>query len=344
MACAKGLYFLKSSGTVPGGFIPHSAFASEGWNVPSHFADRLVEGIKRKGSPIAVGLDPVYSRLPLAIREDKNLNDELDTESAIDAIFEFSTRVLRIIAPHVAAVKLNIGFFEKYYWEGVEAYYSLVEEANDLGLQVIGDVKRADIASTVEAYAQAHLAKPEFTNADDMVTPDAVTLNPYFGTKTLMPFVDIAREQGKGVFVVVRSSNPEATEIQDFTDAAGKKLYEQVAERVAALAGGEGLKGANGYSCVGAVVGATDPSAAARLRQIMPDSLFLVPGYGSQGGTAETAKACFKADGSGALVTATRSIIYAYEMDQYKDEPTWEGAVEKALIAMKQEVNAAIGA
>lgn len=311
-------------------------------NVSSHFADRLVEGIRAKGSPIAVGLDPVYSRLPLVIRESKELNDELDTESAIDAIFEFSTKILRIVAPHVAAVKLNIAFFEKYYWEGVEAYYSLVEEADDLGLEIIGDIKRSDIPSTVEAYAQGHLSNPEFTNMEDLLAPDAVTVTPYFGIEALRAFIDIAAEQGKGVFTVVRSSNVEADDIQGFTNAEGTPLYEHVAELLAAAAGETRLKGTNGYSCLGAVVGATDVEAAKKLRGIMPDSIFLVPGYGTQGGTADAAKACFKDDGTGAIVTATRSIIYAYELEQYQDQPTWEKAVEQAVIDMKQELNAAL--
>jgi orotidine-5'-phosphate decarboxylase len=311
--------------------------------VSSNFADRLLEGIKTKGSPIAVGLDPLYSRLPLVIRENKDLNDELDTESAIDAIFEFSTKVMRVIAPHVAAVKLNIAFFEKYYWEGIEAYYSLVEEANDLGLEIIGDVKRADIPATNEAYARAHLSNPDFTNMEDLLAPDAVTVNPYFGVEALRPFINIAAEQGKGIFVICRSSNPESHEIQDFTNADGKKLYEHVAELISKIGAEPALLGNHGYSCVGAVVGATDQVAAKRLREIMPHTLFLVPGYGTQGGTADAAKACFKDDGTGAIVTATRSIIYAYETEQYKDCSSWEKAVEQAAIDMKNQIKTAIG-
>ncbi|NLE29607.1 MAG: orotidine-5'-phosphate decarboxylase [Phycisphaerae bacterium] len=309
----------------------------------SNFADRLLEGIKAKGSPIAVGLDPQYSRLPLVIRENKELNDELDTESAVDAIFDFSTKIMRIIAPHVAAVKLNIAFFEKYYWEGIEAYYSLVEEANDLGLEIIGDVKRADIPDTNEVYSRSHLANPEFTNMEDLLAPDAVTVNPYFGIEALRPFFNIAAEQGKGIFVVCRSSNPEAHEIQDFVNADGKKLYEHVAELISKVGAEPAMMGNHGYSCLGAVVGATDPDAAKQLREIMPHTLFLVPGYGTQGGTADAARACFKDDGTGAIVTATRSIIYAYESDQYKGSPSWEKAVEQAVIDMKEQIKAVLG-
>jgi len=311
--------------------------------VSSHFADRLLDAIKAKGSPIAVGLDPIYSRLPEEIRGSKELNDEFDSESAVDAIFEFSTRVLRAVAPHVAAVKLNSAFFERYYWEGIEAYYSLIEEADDLGLEIIGDVKRADISHTARAYAQAHLSNPEFTDMEDIVAPDAITVNPYLGIEALSPFVDIAVEQGKGIFVLVRTSNPEAASIQDFTDAQGKKLYQQVAQQVEGLAGQEKLLGQSGYSCVGAVVGATDPQAAGQLREMMPHCLFLVPGYGTQGGTAEAVKACFKPDGTGAIINASRSIIYAYERQEYQHlADQWEDAVQQAVIDMKQQLNQAL--
>jgi len=311
--------------------------------VSNHFADRLQEGIKSKGSPIVVGLDPVYSRLPATIRENKALNDELDTESAVDAIFEFSTKVLRIVAPHVAAVKLNIAFFERYYWEGVEAYFSLIEEADDLGLEVIGDVKRSDVSHTAEVYARAHLSNPEFTNMQDIVAPDAVTVVPYFGVETLRPFADIAAEQGKGVFVVVRSSNPEAVSVQDFANADGTKLYERIAEQVEQFAAEDNLVGQSGYSCLGAVVGATDPQAAAQLREVMPHCIFLVPGYGAQGGTADAAKACFKDDGTGAIVNASRSIIYAHESEQYQHlADQWEKAIEQSVVDMKQQLSTAL--
>ncbi len=307
----------------------------------NNFADRLIDGIKSKGAPIAVGLDPLYSKLPVAIRENKEFNDELDTEAAIDAIFEFSTTVLRIISEYVPAVKLNIAFFEKYYSEGIEAYYSLIEEADSLGLVVIGDVKRADIPHTNEVYAQAHLANPEFTDMEDLLTPDAITVNPYFGPGALEPFVKVCREQGKGMFVVVRSSNPEASSVQEISDAEGKKVYEHIAEQVSAIADAQDLIGVNGYSSIGAVVGATDVQAATKLRELMPKSLFLVPGYGAQGGSNEAIQACCK-DGIGAIVTASRSVIYAYDRDEYKDASSWEQAIEQAVKDMKEQIAALI--
>ncbi len=308
----------------------------------NNFADRLIDGIKAKGAPIAIGLDPLYSRLPVAIREDKEFNDEFDTEAAIDAIFEFSTKVLHIISPYVPAVKLNIAFFEKYYSEGIEAYYSLIEEADNLGLIVIGDVKRADIPNTNEVYAQAHLANPEFTDMEDLLTPDAITVNPYFGVGALSPFVRICREQGKGLFVVVRSSNPEVSSVQEISDSEGRKVYEYVAQQVAEMSEGSELLGASGYSSIGAVVGATDEQAASRLRELMPKSIFLVPGYGAQGGGAGAIQACFK-EGSGAIVTASRSVIYAYERDEYKEASSWEQAIEQSVKDMKEQIIGMIG-
>ncbi len=308
----------------------------------NNFADRLIDGIKSKGAPIAIGLDPLYNKLPVDIRENKEFNDELDTEAAIDAIFEFSTKVLGIIANYVPAVKLNIAFFEKYYSEGIEVYYSLIEEADNLGLVVIGDVKRGDIPNTNEAYAQAHLANPEFTNIEDLLTPDAITVNPYFGIEALSPFVKTCSEQGKGLFVVVRSSNPEASSVQEIEDSQGKKVYEHIAEQVRSVADNAELIGVAGYSSIGAVVGATDAQAAQKLREIMPKSIFLVPGYGAQGGSAETIKACFR-EGTGAIITASRSVIYAYDREEYKDASSWEQAIEQSVKDMKEQVLAVIG-
>ena len=167
----------------------------------SHFGDRLCEAVKSKKTSLTVGLDPVYSRLPEAIRSHKEMNDENDIASAVDAIFDFSTKVLRIVAPLVPAVKINIAFFEKYLWEGVENYYSLISEAEELGLEIIGDVKRGDIGHTAESYAAAHLENPEFVGLDDILAPDAVTINGFAGADGITPFAKVANEQGKGVFV-----------------------------------------------------------------------------------------------------------------------------------------------
>ncbi|MBN1491731.1 MAG: orotidine-5'-phosphate decarboxylase [Phycisphaerae bacterium] len=300
--------------------------------MPDNFADRLLKAIRSKRAPACVGIDPIYSRLPAEISEHRDMNDENDAEVALDAVLEFSRRVIRIVAPYVPAVKINIAFFERYYWEGIEGYYELVQEAADRDLIVIGDCKRADIGSTSEMYARAHLADPDFGNLDDLVAPDAVTVNPYFGLDGVRPFIDVARDEGKGVFALVRTTNESAARIQDLPGADGMSFCESVAREVAAWAQDDGLVGTAGYSCVGAVVGAQDRDNALKLRAMMPNSIFLVPGYGAQGGTAEDVAACFKSDGTGAIVNASRSILYAYEDVRYLElyASEWEKCIEQA--------------
>ena len=211
-----------------------------------HFGDRLCEAVKSKNTPLIVGLDPVYNRLPAAIREHRDMNDENDLDASVDAIFSFSTKVLRTVAPLVAAVKINIAYFEKYLWEGLEAYYSLITEADELGLEVIGDVKRGDIGHTAECYALGHLKNPEFAELEDILTPDAITINGFAGADGILPFAELADKQGKGVFVWVRASNPSAAALQDFADASGTKMYEKLAQIVAQIAGDSGRIGAVG--------------------------------------------------------------------------------------------------
>ena len=311
-----------------------------------NFADRLAQAVRTKENPIVVGLDPVYRRLPKQIIERKDLNDEMDIEAAIDAILEFSTKVLRIIAPLVPAVKFNSAFFEKYYWEGVEAYYSLIQEADALDLEIIGDVKRGDIGSTAEAYAEAHLQNPRFVDMDDVVAPDAITINAYAGIDTITPFARTAVQQGKGVFVWVRASNPSAAVLQDFADADGKKFFELLAEQVATLAVEPQYMGTCGLSNVGMVVGGTAAKQAKALRQQYPHICFLVPGYGAQGASADDCMEFCKEDGSGALINASRSIIYAHENTRYKEQfgDNWEKCIEQACLDMKQDLATAMAA
>lgn len=265
------------------------------------------------------------------------MNDEFDAASAVDAIFDYCTQTMRIVAPMVPAVKINIAFFEKYLWEGIESYYALISEADDLGLEVIGDVKRGDIGHTAELYAVAHLENPELVGLEDTLTPDAITINGYTGTDGIKPFADMAAKQGKGVFVLVRTSNPSAAEVQDFTDADGKTMYERVAEIVNEIATKPERIGSSGYSNIGMVVGGTAPQVTAALREKYDKVLFLVPGYGSQGASAVDCIRFCKPDGTGALINASRSIIYAYERPQYKGQfgDDWKRCIEQAVIDAK---------
>jgi len=306
----------------------------------SHFADRLCEAVKTKKTCLTVGLDPVYNRLPAAIRNHRQMNDEYDVAAAIDAIFDFCTQTMRIVAPMVPAIKMNIAFFEKYFWEGIEAYYALISEADDLGLEIIGDVKRGDIGHTAEFYASAHLENPELTGLEDTLVSDAVTVNGYFGTDGIEPFAKVATQQGKGVFVLVRTSNPSATDLQDFEDAQGIKMYEKVAEIVNQIGDQPERIGTCGYSNIGMVVGGTSAEVTSALRNKYPKSWILVPGYGSQGASATDCIKFCKPDGTGALINASRSIIYAYEKPKYKDQfgDDWKRCIEQAVIDSKVDL------
>jgi len=306
----------------------------------SHFADRLCDAVKTKKTSLIVGLDPVYTRLPSAIRSHREMNDEFDAAAAVDAIFDFCTQTMRIVAPMVPAVKINIAFFEKYLWEGLETYYSLISEADELGLEIIGDVKRGDIGHTAEAYAAAHLENPELAGLEDTLAPDAITVNGYTGADGIEPFADMANKQGKGIFVLVRTSNPSAAAIQDFTDADGQTMYEKLAEVVAQIANKDERIGTNGYSNVGMVVGGTAPQVTTALRKKYDTVWFLVPGYGSQGAEAADCVRFCKPDGTGALINASRSIIYAYEKPKYKSQygDDWKRCIEQAVIDAKVDL------
>ncbi|MGA2172971.1 MAG: orotidine-5'-phosphate decarboxylase [Sedimentisphaerales bacterium] len=306
----------------------------------NHFGDRLVEAVKSKRTPLIVGLDPVYGRLPAAITSRREMNDEFDVASAVDAIFDYCTQVLRIVAPIVPAVKINIAFFEKYLWEGIETYYALISEANELGLEVIGDVKRGDIGHTAEAYAAAHLENPELAGLEDTLAPDAITVNGFAGAESIEPFAETATKNGKGVFVWVRASNPGAAVIQDCACEDGQKVYEKIAAVVGEIANKPERLGKTGYSNIGMVIGGTSPDETTGLRKKYEKVWFLVPGYGSQGASAADCVRFCNRDGSGALINASRSIIYAYENPHYKEQlgDDWKKCIEQAVIDAKLDI------
>ena len=310
--------------------------------MPELFADQLLEAIAAKGSPICVGIDPILEYLPEAVAGGARQNAN-DREAAIDAVFSFTTQVLRTVAPHVPVVKFQSAYFEQFLWEGVEAYYSLIAEAKELGLLVIGDVKRGDIGSTAGAYALGHLGELPGMEHGDAITPDAITVNPMLGMDTLEPFVETARRLGKGLFVLVRTSNPGSAALQDAKLADGRTWSEMLADHLAPMASAEGLVGTSGYSAIGAVVGATQSATMASLRKRLPRSIFLLPGYGAQGATAQMTRAAF-ADGRGALVSASRSILYAHREKRFAARfgDDWVQCMEAAVIEMKEDVNRVI--
>ena len=285
--------------------------------VEGHFGDRLLAAIEDKRSHVVVGLDPDYDLLPAAIREHHPPTGfENDAQMKVACFREFLTGLLDCLGPHVVAVKIQVAYFEALGADGYALYEKMVGLAREQGCLVIADVKRGDIGSTAEAYARAHL---------DVAGADAVTVNPYFGSDGLEPFLRRARERGKGVFVLVKTSNPSSSELQDLLLASGGPVFGRVADLVNAW--GEGTEGRWGYRAVGAVVGGTHPEQGAELRRQMPGVPLLVPGYGAQGAQARDLVGLFDERGTGAVVNSARAILYAYR----KRAGSWqEAALEEA--------------
>jgi orotidine-5'-phosphate decarboxylase len=303
---------------------------------PSPFADRLVESVRRKGAPTCIGIDPMVELFP----DDLRPADLNDADACVDAIYGFTMKVLEAVAPVAAAVKFQSAYFEKYLWDGVEAYYSLIAEARRMGLPTIGDVKRGDIGSTSAAYAEAHLGDPppprDGRPDDEIATPDAITINAFLGMDAIRPFVDAAADADKGLFVLVRTSNPGSADLQDAKTADGRTFSELLADTLAPIAAEPGLLGSSGWSGIGAVVGATQPHTMASLRQRLPRSIFLLPGYGTQGATAEMTKLAFTG-GRGAIVSASRSVLYAYREKGWTGGK-WTDAVKSAAERMAADL------
>jgi orotidine-5'-phosphate decarboxylase len=296
--------------------------------MPDSFADRLWDAVELKTAPVVVALDPVFESLPPEFRERR----ASASIPELEAIALFSREILSLIAPHVPVVKINSAYFEMYGGQGVTEYFRLIDVASRAGLLVIGDAKRGDVGHTAEMYAAAHLDGTSRIGASDGAVPDAVTVSGYFGLDGVKPFIDLSIAQGRGLFVLVRTSNPSAAVIQDARLKDGSKVHELVAAEVARWAGNSATIGRRGYSNVGAVVATRNPDDAARLRELLPQSWFLVPGYGSQGGRAEDFAPYFKSDGSGALIAAGRSVIFAHQMPAYRDRfgGDWRACVGQA--------------
>jgi len=301
-----------------------------------NFADRLIAAIEEKGSAACVGLDPRPELIPEEIM--KCSRQRTEAGGRVAAALSFAREIIEIVAPHVAVVKPQAAFYERLGAAGMMAYAETVASAKRKGLLVVGDVKRSDIGSTAEAYAAGHLRQQPGGEEVGPLAADAVTVNPYLGSDGVAPFVDAAKEEGRGVFVLVKTSNPSSAEFQDLK-VDGTELFVKVAQKVNEWGGT--LIGKRGYSSVGAVVGATYPEQAAALRAIMPTAFFLVPGYGAQGGSAKDVAACFNSDGLGAVVNSSRGIIYAWTRSPYKEEygaARWREAVEAATKAMAADL------
>ncbi len=277
----------------------------------------LVEKIKKTNAPIEVGLDPMLSYVPEHITKAAYEQFGETLEGAAEAIWQFNKGIVDAIYDLIPAVKPQIAMYEQFGVEGLKVYQKTVDYCHDKGLLVIGDVKRGDIGSTSAAYATAHLGNVQVgSKTFSSFNTDFATVNPYFGTDGVKPFVDVCREEKKGLFILVKTSNPSSGEFQDRL-VDGRPLYEYVGEKVAEW--GADCMG-DSYSYIGAVVGATYPEQGKVLRKIMPKSFILVPGYGAQGGQGKDLVHFFNEDGLGAIVNSSRGIIAAYKQDKYKDQ------------------------
>ena len=302
---------------------------------------QLIEKIKKTKAPICVGLDPMLNYIPEHILK-KSYNEFGETlEGAADAIWQFNKEIVDHTCDLIPSVKPQIAMYEQFGIEGLKSYQKTVDYCQEKGLLVIGDAKRGDIGSTSAAYATGHLGKVQVgSKTYSGFHTDFLTVNPYLGTDGVKPFVDVCNSDDKGLFVLVKTSNPSSGEFQDRL-IDGRPLYELVAEKVVEW-GDTCMDG--DYSNVGAVVGATYPEMSRILRKLMPRTYFLVPGYGAQGGTAADLAHCFNEDGLGAVVNSSRGIIAAYRQEKYKQfgPEHFAEASRQAVIDMVADINSVL--
>ena len=295
------------------------------------FTDRLADAVRRKG-PLCVGIDPRWEMLPLSFRK---FRDDLALESRAMLAFEhFSNRILDLVQPFAGVIKPQAAFFELFGPAGMMAMYTILRRAKEMGFVTILDAKRGDIASTATAYADAAFGGGTLDGARYPVwDADSMTVNPYLGQDAVEPFLTAAKAASRGVFVLVRTSNPGAGLFQDLV-CDGKPLYRHVADAVASW--NESTVGACGLGDVGAVVGATHPAELRELRAALPDVWFLIPGYGTQGGTAADVKAAYRSDALGAVVNSSRGVTFPF----HPDDPNWEAKVVAAAAKAAAELRA----
>jgi orotidine-5'-phosphate decarboxylase len=305
-----------------------------------HFADRLIDAIARKNAPVCVGLDPRLDWVPEEFYASA-FEQHGKTDNAVRAaVRAFCIEVLDLVEPYCPAVKPQAAFFEALGPAGMADLAAVCEHARKKGLLVIADVKRGDIGSTSEAYAQSLFGGATVKGIElPSLNVDCATVNPYLGGDGISPFVEAASKAGCGLFVLARTSNPGSAQFQELLLAQGGSVVEQVALRINEW--GASNIGERGYSNIGAVVGATHPDAAKLMRKLMPRATFLVPGYGAQGGALDTIKACFNEDGQGAIVNSSRGVMHAYAQGPLKDfgMGRWREAVVTAAKALKTEIS-----
>ena len=304
----------------------------------NNFADRLLKAVDDKKNPTVVGLDPNLERIPPHIIEKYLKGKGFDIEAASEAVLEFNKGIIDSVCSIVPAVKPQIAYYEVFGEYGIKAFRQTVEYAKEKSLIVIGDAKRNDIGSTCQAYSDAFLGKVKIGDReDDVFGVDCLTVNSYLGYDGIEPFLKNCSKYGRGIFILVKTSNKGSEEFQCIDTGKGKN-YEIMGQLVSKW--GKELIGKEGYSSAGAVVGATFPNEAEILRKQMPDTIFLVPGYGAQGGTADAAVNCFNRDGRGAVINSSRGIIYSW-MDK-GDGRDYKKHTEESAVEMKNDIENAL--
>ena len=299
-----------------------------------NFADKLLNKIDEKQNPAVIGLDSDIAKIPEFLKNEfkDKFNDPF--EAAAECVFEFNKRIVNVVKDIVPAVKIQIAFYEQYGFNGIKAFKRTVNLARKNNLVVIEDGKRNDIGNTARAYADAHIGKVNlFGELFPCLDLDCITVNPYLGIDGVQPFIDNVKKYGKGIFVLVKTSNQSSGELQDL-NSGDKRIYEIMAELVNKW--GQSTEGSSGYRPIGAVVGATYPKEAELLRERMPKSIFLVPGYGAQGGGADDAMPCFNKDGKGAIIHSARAVIFA------SSDEDFDRKAEEAALKMKEEIKEAM--
>ncbi len=303
----------------------------------------LIEKIKRTNAPIVVGLDPMLHFIPEHIQKKAFTELGETLAGAAEAVWQYNKGIVDAVYDLIPAVKPQIAMYEQFGIEGMKAFQKTVDYCKEKGLVVIGDIKRGDIGSTSEAYAIGHLGKVMVGNQQFYgFNEDFATVNPYLGSDGVKPFIKVCREEKKGIFILVKTSNPSSGEFQDRL-IDGKPLYELVGEKVAEW--GMECMG-DSYSYVGAVVGATYPEQGRRLRKVMPKTFILVPGYGAQGGKGADLVHFFNEDGLGAIINSSRGIIAAYQQEKYASfgDTGYADAARAAVIEMREDIADALAA
>ena len=302
--------------------------------------DKLVNKIKETNNPTVIGLDPRCEMIPNCIKEKYSQ----DLEGISKAIIEFNKKLIDETCDIIPAVKVQIAFYEMYGIEGLKAFKETCNYAKSKNMLVIADAKRGDIGSTAEGYSKAFLGRTKIGDKEiPIFDVDFLTVNAYFGIDCVKPFIEDCKKYGKGIFILVKTSNPSSGELQDLKTKDGDEIYTEMAKLVEKW--GEELRGEYGYSSISAVVGATYPKQLKQIREIAPHTFFLIPGYGAQGGKAEDIALGFDSNGLGGIVNNSRGLMCAYKSDLWKDkfsEEDFAKATREEAIRMRDELNKGI--